>query len=225
MPSPAGGCACRRAGARILSQLHDIHRGEYGRRLVVGHPHGTRKAMSDGHTRILRSGYRLPPVLGAAYTYMLQLCDLIAGLALATEVVLITINVTARFVFNHTFGWMDEFSAYTLLWLIIPGTVVLMDRYGLFYAEVLLLFIKTPAIRKMIFVFNSILLLAFFAIVLPTGVDYVRITWSFVLDYSEIPKFVFYSSLPVWGLMMLIVILKKLICMEDPDVTEIDQES
>jgi TRAP-type C4-dicarboxylate transport system permease small subunit len=100
-----------------------------------------------------------------------------------------------------------------------------MDRYGLFYAEVLLLFVKDPAIRKAIFAFNSVLLLAFFAIVFPTGIDYVRITWPFVLDYSEIPKFVFYISLPVWGLLMLIVILKKLVCMEDPDVTEIDQES
>jgi TRAP-type C4-dicarboxylate transport system permease small subunit len=156
---------------------------------------------------------------------MLRLCDFVAGLALAIEATLITINVTGRFVFHHTFGWMDEFSAYTLLWLIVPGTVVLMDRYALFYAEVLLLFIKTPAIRKTIFVLNSLMMLAFFAVVFPTGVDYVRITWSFVLDYSEIPKFVFYSSLPVWGLMMLIVILKKLVCMEDPDVTEIDQES
>jgi TRAP-type C4-dicarboxylate transport system permease small subunit len=181
--------------------------------------------MNGGNPGLLRSGYRLPPVLGSAYDYMLRLCDLIAALALATEVVLITINVTARFVFNHTFGWMDEFSAYTLLWLIIPGTVVLMDRYGLFYAEVLLLFVKDPAIRKAIFAFNSVLLLAFFAIVFPTGIDYVRITWPFVLDYSEIPKFVFYISLPVWGLLMLIVILKKLVCMEDPDVTEIDQES
>jgi TRAP-type C4-dicarboxylate transport system permease small subunit len=156
---------------------------------------------------------------------MLRLCDLVAGLALATEVTLITINVTGRFVFNHTFGWMDEFSSYTLLWLIIPGTVALMDRYGLFYAEVLLLFIETPALRKAIFAFNCVLMLAFFAVVFRTGIDYVTITWSFVLDYSEIPKYVFYISLPIWGLLMLIVILKKLICMEDPDVTEIDQES
>lgn len=174
---------------------------------------------------MFRSGYRLPPVLDKAYNYMLRLCDLIAGLALATEVTLITINVTSRFVFNHTFGWMDEFSQYTLLWLIVPGTVVLMDRYALFYAEVLLLFIENSVVRKAIFVFNCILMLAFFAVVFWTGIDYVKITWTFVLDYSEIRKNVFYISLPVWGILMLLVILKKLICMEDPNVTEIERKN
>jgi len=181
--------------------------------------------MANGNAGVFRSGYRLPPALGTAYDYMLRLCDIVAGLAIAIEVVLITINVCGRFFFHNTFGWMDEFSAYTLLWLIVPGTVVLMDRYALFYAEVLLLFIETPAIRKTIFVLNCIVMLAFFAVVFKTGIDYVRITWSFVLDYSEVPKYMFYSSLPIWGLLMLIVILKKLVCMEDPDVTEIDQES
>lgn len=180
--------------------------------------------MNEVNAKILRSGYRLPPALDIAYNTMLRLCDYIAALALATEVTLVTINVTGRFVFNHTFGWMDEFSQYTLLWLIVPGSVVLMDRYALFYAEVLLLFVKSVAFRKALFAFNCILMLAFFAIVFWTGIDYVKITWNFVLDYSEIRKYVFYVTLPLWGILMLIVILKKLICMEDPDVTEIDPE-
>jgi len=181
--------------------------------------------MTDGNARLFRSGYRMPAALDRAYTYMLRLCDFVAALALATEVTLITINVTGRYFFNHTFGWMDEFSQYTLLWLIVPGTVVLMDRYALFYAEVLLLFIKDANLRKAIFVFNSVLMLAFFAIVFWTGIDYVKITWNFVLDYSEVRKYVFYVTLPVWGALMLIVVLKKLVCMEDPDVTEIDAEN
>ena len=181
--------------------------------------------MNEGNSKTLQSGYRLPPALDTAYRVMLRICDFIAAIALATEVTLVTINVPGRFVFNHTFGWMDEFSQYTLLWLIVPGSVVLMDRYALFYAEVLLLFVKNPAVRKGIFAFNCVLMLAFFAIVFWTGIDYVKITWSFVLDYSEIRKYVFYTSLPVWGFLMLVVILKKFICMEDPDVTEIDPEN
>ena len=160
-----------------------------------------------------------------AYTIMLRICDFVAGLALATEVVLITINVTGRFVFSHTFGWMNEFAQYTLLWLIVPGTVVLMDRYALFYAEVLLLFVENRTIRKTLFVLNCVLMLAFFTIVFWTGIDYVKITWTFELDYSDLRKYYFYVAMPVWGLLMLIVVLKKLVCMEDPDVTEIDPEN
>ena len=177
--------------------------------------------MNQVSSGVFRTGYKLPATLDTLYTYMLRVCDFIAALALSIEVVLITINVTARFVFNHTFGWMDEFSQYTLLWLIVPGTVVLMDRYALFYAEVLLLFIENRLFRKTIFVFNAILMLTFFAIVFWTGIDYVKITWTFELDYSDIRKYVFYASMPVWGLLMFIVVLKKLVCMEDPDVTEI----
>jgi TRAP-type transport system small permease protein len=181
-------------------------------------------AMSEANTRIFRSGYRLPPVLDVAYRTMLRICDYVAGFALATEVVLITINVTGRFVFSHTFGWMNEFAQYTLLWLIVPGTVVLMDRYALFYAEVLLLFIENKTVRKLLFVFNSILLLVFFTIVFWTGIDYVKITWTFDLDYSELRKYWFYGSMPIWGILMLIVVLKRLVCLEDPEVTQVDLE-
>ncbi len=181
--------------------------------------------MSEAGNRIFRSGYSLPPALDATYKAMLRLCDIVTALALATEVSLITINVTGRFVFNHTFGWMDEISQYTLLWLFVPGSVVLMDRYALFYAEVLLLFVKSTSIRKAIFVCNSILMLMFFAVVFWTGIDYVNITWTFELDYSDTPKYLFYLSMPTWGFLMVVVTLKKLVCMEDPDVTEIDPEN
>ena len=181
--------------------------------------------MSEQNAGIFRAGYKLPPAMNAVYRSILRICDVVTATALAIEVVLITVNVSGRFFFNNTFGWMDEFAQYTLLWLFVPGSVVLMDRYALFYAEVLLLFIESVTIRRAIFVFNSLLMLAFFATVFWTGIEYVRITWTFVLDYSETPKFIFYGSMPVWGALMFMVILKSLVCMENPEVTEVDAES
>jgi TRAP-type C4-dicarboxylate transport system permease small subunit len=168
---------------------------------------------------------RLPAPVLAAYAGMLRLCDILVGITLAVEVALISINVTARGAFNYSWGWMDEICQYTLLWLVTLGTVSLMDRYALFYAEVLLLFIKRQAIRKAIFIFNSIALIIFFAVVLKTGIDYVRAAWTFELDYSETPKYWFYMAMPIWGALMLMVVSKKLICMEVPDVTEVEAES
>ena len=180
--------------------------------------------MSEPNSRIFQSGYQLPPALRSTYRAMLWACDFVTAMSLAIEVVLITVNVSGRFFFNHTFGWMNEFSQYTLLWLFVPGSVVLMDRYALFYAEVLLLFIENVTIRKAIFVFNSIFMLAFFAIAFWSGLEYVKVTWNFVLDYSDTPKYIFYISLPIWGALMFIVMAKKLVCMENPEVTEIDEE-
>jgi len=181
--------------------------------------------MSENNAGIFRPGYELPSALDTVYRNILRLCDVVTAMALAIEVVLITVNVSGRFFFNHTFGWMDEFAQYTLLWLFVPGSVVLMDRYALFYAEVLLLFIENVTIRRVIFVLNSVLMLVFFAVVFWTGIDYVKITWTFVLDYSETPKFIFYGSMPVWGALMFMVILKSVVCMENPEVTEVDAES
>lgn len=170
-------------------------------------------------------GWRLPAPVMAAYRAMLKLCDVVIALALATEVGLVAINVFSRYFFHHTFGWMNEFAQYTLLWLFVPGSVVLMDRYGLFYAEVLMLFIASARIRKAIFALNCLVMIVFFAAVFWTGIDYVEITLNFELDYSAVPKWVFYSSMPAWGLMMLIVVLKKLIGLEDPELTEIEGEA
>lgn len=180
--------------------------------------------MNQVSVGMFRTGYKPPSAIDSTYTWMLRICDFVAAVALSVQVILVTTNVTGRFVFNYTFGWMDEFSQYTLLWLIVPGSVVLMDRYALFYAEVLLLFIENRTVRKAIFCVNAVLMLMFFAIVFWTGVDYVRITWTFELDYSDIRKYVFYSAMPVWGFLMFFVVLKKFICMEDPEVTAIDPE-
>ena len=159
-----------------------------------------------------------------AYTAMLRACNILCGIILCIEVALITVNVSSRFFFNHTWGWMDEFCQYTLLWMLTFGTTSLMDRYSLFYTEVLLLFIENAVIRRVIFVFNSVIMLVFFAVVFWTGITYVRATWSFNLDYADIPKYWFYSCMPVWGVLMFIVLTKKLIGMEEPEITETDPD-
>lgn len=162
--------------------------------------------------------------LHKAYRAVIRACEILTGVMLAVEMLLIAINVISRSAFNHTWGWMDEFCQYTLLWLVTFGTVALMDRYALFYAEVLLLFIKNVALRKAVFVLGAVTMLVFFAAVFWSGIDYVRITWSFTLDYSDIPKYWFYTSMPVWGALMCVVLVKKLIGMEHPDVTEADTD-
>jgi TRAP-type C4-dicarboxylate transport system permease small subunit len=181
--------------------------------------------MSGDYGRADRPKLKLPRAVMAVYRAMLLLCDTVIALALAAETGLVAVNVFSRFFFHHTFGWMNEFAQYTLLWLFVPGSVVLLDRYGLFYAEVLLLFIANARLRRAIFAVNCIVMLAFFAVVFWTGIDYVAITWNFELDYSSIPKWWFYSSMPAWGLMMLIVVAKKLAGLEDPELTEIEGDA
>jgi len=104
------------------------------------------------------------------------------------------------------------------------GTVGLMERYGLFYAEVLLMFLKSEKLHKAIFVFNSLVLIGTFGIMAYTGSMWVYTTRGFELDYTYMHAYWFYSALPIWGVIMMIVVIKKLIFMQNPDVTEVDAE-
>lgn len=159
---------------------------------------------------MLLSGYRL----------MLRVCDYLIAAILACELVLISYNVLARFLFNSSSGALDEISQSSLLWLVTLGSVVLMDRYGLFFAEVLHLFVKNRRIRVGIIFLNLVLLLIFFLVVLWTGMQYVRMTSGFELDYSSLNRYWFYAAMPIWGALMSMVMIKRIIYFEEPDYNE-----
>lgn len=159
---------------------------------------------------MLLSGYRL----------MLRVCDYLIAAILACELVLISYNVLARFLFNSSSGALDEISQSSLLWLVTLGSVVLMDRYGLFFAEVLHLFVKNRRLRIGIVLLDLALLLVFFATVLWTGIQYVEMTAGFEMDYSPLNRYWFYAAMPVWGALMCVVVIKKMIFLEEPDFIE-----
>jgi len=162
--------------------------------------------------------------LGKAYRGMIRLCDAVAAIVLSIFALFVTANVIGRFVFNKTYGATEELCTMLLLWLVTMGTVGLMERYGLFYAEVLLMFLKSEKVHKAIFVFNSLVLIATFGIMAVTGAMWVYTTRSFELDYTYMHAYWFYGALPIWGVLMTIVVIKKLIFMQNPDVTEVEAE-
>jgi TRAP-type C4-dicarboxylate transport system permease small subunit len=162
--------------------------------------------------------------LGKAYIGMIKLCDAIAATVLSIFAVFVTTNVIGRFIFNKTFGWMEEVCTMLLLWMVTMGTVGLLERYGLFYAEVLLMFLKSEKLHKAIFVFNSLILIAIFGVMIHSGTMWVWVTRGFELDYTYMYAYWFYAALPIWGVIMMIVVIKKLIFMQNPDVTEVEAE-
>ena len=163
-------------------------------------------------------------LLGKAYRGMIHLCDYIAAIVLSIFAIFVTANVIGRFVFNKTYGATEELCTMLLLWLVTMGTVGLLERYGLFYAEVLLMFLKNEKLHKAIFVFNSLVLIGTFGIMAYTGAMWVWVTRGFELDYTYMHAYWFYAALPIWGVIMTIVVIKKLIFMQNPDVTEVDAE-
>jgi len=162
--------------------------------------------------------------LGKAYYGMITVCDWVGGLILALFTVFVTVNVLGRFLFNTTFGATEELCTMLLLWMVSLGSVGPLERYTLFYAEVLLMYYPHLRFQQWLFVFNSLVTIGTFALLAGAASAWVWQTRGFELDYMYVHAFWFYGALPTWGFIMTIVAVKKLIFMQIPDLSEFEAE-
>lgn len=161
---------------------------------------------------------------GKAYNGMITVCDWGGGIILAVFTVFVTANVIGRFGFNTTYGATEELCTMLLLWMVSLGSVGPLERYTLFYAEVLLMYFPNLRFQQWLFVFNSFVTVVMFVLMAVAASMWVYQTRNFELDYIYIPVYLFYSALPAWGIIMTIVAVKKLIFMQIPDLSEFEME-
>ena len=69
-------------------------------------------------TSLLRTLLELPAA------QVVALCEAVAALLVAAEVVILLTGVVSRYVFNNPFFWTDELANFLFLWLSMLGTVV-----------------------------------------------------------------------------------------------------
>ena len=162
--------------------------------------------------------------LGKAYHGTITLCDWCGGIILAVFTVFVTVNVLGRFLFNTTYGATEELCTMLLLWMVSLGSVGPLERYTLFYAEVLLMYFPSLRFQRWLFAFNSLVTIATFGLMAVAASLWVWQTRGFELDYIYINAFWFYGALPIWGVLMTVVAIKKLIFMQIPDLSEFEAE-
>lgn len=132
---------------------------------------------------------------------------------LAVMAVLVFANVVSRYVFNHSFIWVEEVTRYMMIWVGFLGSGLVL-RYGAHIAvEALQDVLPTRAAQAMRVLVVVILAATFIALTW-LGIQYVRFAWD-----QETPVFnwnfgVVYLAVPVGSLLMLV----HLLCIAKPYV-------
>lgn len=132
-----------------------------------------------------------------------------AALLVVIEVMLLFINVVARYVLHQPIVWGDELASLLFLWLVMLGSVVAMRR-----GEHMRLtsFISGLPASKRAFVdtFGSVIVIAFIVILLSPAWEYVSDEWIITTAALEIPNAFRVSAIAVGLTLMLMTCAARL---------------
>ncbi len=118
-------------------------------------------------------------------------------------VVIVFIQVVARYVFQNSLSWSEEIARYLLVWLIfLSAGYVLGQRCHIFLDVVFNAF--PLRLQKMLRQISNLLLLAFSLIVTYFGCEMVRLGGSQISSAVQLPMWLVYMALPIGGLLLVI---------------------
>ena len=125
---------------------------------------------------------------------------------MAAMSVLVFANVVSRYLFNHSFLWVEEISRYMMVWVVFIGSGLVL-RYGAHIAvEAFQDVLPTRAAQATRALVVVVLAITFVAMTW-LGVQYVRFAWD-----QETPVFnwnfgLIYLAIPIGSALMLIHLL------------------
>jgi len=143
------------------------------------------------------------------FDYVYKAGEILVAIAFISLCVSVSVQVIARYVFNHAFGWGEEFPIFIFLWVSFLAAAVAYRDGG--HLSVNFIVEKyPPKVRRMVHYANLLLSLAFvLLIVYFEG----QMTWStrtstFVV--MKISKAFCYAGIPVSGLLLAVFVIEKL---------------
>ena len=104
---------------------------------------------------------------------LMRVLEAIAGLLVATEVVIMLVGVIARYVFHHPLIWTDEGAQAVFLWLGMIGATVALNR-GEHMRMTALIVRARPLPRLVLDAFGAAMGLVFLAVVIQPSIDYIN---------------------------------------------------
>jgi TRAP-type C4-dicarboxylate transport system permease small subunit len=135
--------------------------------------------------------------------------EIMAAVAFISLCVSVSVQVIARYLFNHAFGWGEEFPIFIFLWVSFLAAAVAY-RDGDHLSVDFIVEKYPPKVQRVVHYINLLLSLAFvLLIVYFEG----QMTWStrtstFVV--MKISKAFCYAGIPVSGLILAVFIIEKL---------------
>lgn len=138
-----------------------------------------------------------------------SLSDIVAGIAFGALCLSVGIQVTARYIFNVSFGWAEEFPLFVFLWVCFIAAASAYRQNS--HMGISLVFDRLPmGFRKVARYLELLLTLGFFFVIFYYELD-VALTIGSSFVVLKIPKFYYYIGIPTAALIFMLLVVEKII--------------
>lgn len=135
--------------------------------------------------------------------------DIVAGIAFAALCISVGIQVAARYIFNVSFGWAEEFPLFVFLWVCFIAAASAYRRDS--HMGISLVFDRLPkGYRKAARYVELLLTLGFFGIILYYELD-VALTMGSSFVVLKFPKLYYFIGIPTAALIFMLFAIEKII--------------
>ena len=144
------------------------------------------------------------------FDYVYKGGEILAAIAFISLCVSVSIQVIARYVFNHAFGWGEEFPIFIFLWVSFLAAAVAY-RDGDHLSVDFIVEKYPPKVRRVVHYTNLLLSLAFMLLIVYFEGQMTWSTRTSTFVVMKISKAFCYVGIPFSCLIMAIFIVEKLI--------------
>ena len=143
------------------------------------------------------------------FDYVYKVGEILAAISFIALCVSVSIQVVARYLFNHAYGWGEEFPIFIFLWVSFLAAAVAY-RDGDHLSVDFIVAKYPPKVQRIVHYINLVLCLAFVILI---AYFEGQMTWStrtstFVV--MKISKAFCYAGIPVSALILAVFIIEKL---------------
>lgn len=187
-------------------------------------PCGTPPAGHITSANFVRKGTKLMKVFDKITSILSRAIDLLTFVGYAVVLVVLFIQVVARYVFDYGIVWTDEFSRYTMVWLVMLCAASLVrDK-----AHIRVTFLETVLpvrFHKWIDLFMHLMIILFSVVVFRYSLTTLSFATKAVSTNMRIPMTAVYSAFPVsMAVMFLNAVFNSLSILFKRKATDIDKE-
>ncbi len=144
-----------------------------------------------------------------AFDYIYKGGEILAAIAFISLCVSVSVQVIARYFFNHAFGWGEEFPIFIFLWVSFLAAAIAY-RDGSHLSVDFLVEKYPPKIRKIVHYVNLILCLIFMLLIVYFEGNMTWATRTSTFVVMKISKAYCYVGIPLSCLLFAVFIVEKL---------------
>jgi TRAP-type C4-dicarboxylate transport system permease small subunit len=144
------------------------------------------------------------------FDYVYKTGEILTAIAFISLCVSVSVQVIARYVFNHAFGWGEEFPIFIFLWVSFLAAAVAY-RDGDHLSVDFIVEKYPPKVRRIVHYINLLLSLAFVLLIVYFEGQMTWFTRTSTFVVMKISKAFCYIGIPVSGLILAVFITENLI--------------